>query len=740
MLHLLRFQEPAADASRVGAQDTGSAASWLWDFARTPGLLETVVGVLGFCALLVVWWRIARLGERVRNRSFLRDYFLGLEQALHGDAKGAEQRLERVLQKDPENHYARRLLGSVQSELGHPEKAHAQHLLLRDAFEVQGAENDVHLARALLAAGRPEEAAKAAHDALQSRPTDLATLEFAFRACLQANDPEAASEIATRMLPRILQWTDPMKRDALRQDAASAFAAAGARRLARGDAQGANAWLRKATAAAADADSTALLAARIEAAGSSVPAVATRLVDRARNAPGAEPGAWAKALLPMLPKGRWRCARCDGPLESSLGRCPRCHAEGHAVADEPRLFLPIEAPDRLADALEANAAHVRRVCAAAVDSELGSTAHASARTAVLELGARAVPELLERARQRGEAAERAVSLLRDLGPETTPVLFAAAQELEDARILPDGGALANAVGRVVQGFDRSALPHVRALFASAQKGNRKILIDYFLGLADMREFEFVLERFPPIEVLHRIARADAPTLRRFLAAVEPNSTVCDVLLAHPSFSREVDVLLAIPLAAHPAALESLLLRRGPSSALATALLEALSDTQLAPPAKRILAAFGRDAADPLLSALGDPDCEPHVRQAIQELLAQIGAPAVDRVCANFGTQPSEFDLALRATLVRMGDAGIESLATEYAHSGLMERMTIGMWSNDSHRRSQIALALAELGTDRAIHALSTLRAQEDDEALALRLDEALHRARARRAAGGGDGA
>ena len=34
----------------------------------------------------------------------------------------------------------------------------------------------------------------------------------------------------------------------------------------------------------------------------------------------------------------------------------------------------------------------------------------------------------------------------------------------------------------MQGFDRSALPHVGSLFASARPEHRKILIDFFLGL------------------------------------------------------------------------------------------------------------------------------------------------------------------------------------------------------------------------------------------------------------------
>jgi hypothetical protein len=33
--------------------------------------------------------------------------------------------------------------------------------------------------------------------------------------------------------------------------------------------------------------------------------------------------------------------------------------------------------------------------------------------------------------------------------------------------------LTNTVGRVVQGFDRSALPYVRSLFSSAQRSQRR---------------------------------------------------------------------------------------------------------------------------------------------------------------------------------------------------------------------------------------------------------------------------
>lgn len=734
-----------ADASSFQDAAQGSAAEsswsqWLWAASQSQGVLESLVATVVVVALLIVWWRLSRLGERIRSRTFLNDYFLGIEQALQGDGEGAEARLERVLAADPENHYARMLLGNVQLLLGRPEKAHAQHLLLRDSFEVGGARNALCLGMALLAAGRPREAADAALAASDRDGPTREALEFAFRARLQSGDPVGAAELGGKLLPQG-RGGAAGDDEALRDAIAAAFAEAGAARLASGDRAAALLLLKKAAGSGRRNSQVALLEARLHAADAPPGAAAQRLLGfvpavaagdvRAARATSATVAAnraaeWTQRVAPLWPEGRWRCGACRAPLAAEAGRCPRCGAEGRAKADEPLLFQPVAAPDRLADALEANATHLRRVCRQALEADAGSVEAEAARRAVLELGARVVPELLPRASGRGDVAERAIGLLRDLGPGCAGALFAAAEELEDRRLLPDGGANANAVGRVVQSYGRQALPQIRALFSSARASSRKALIDYLLGLADMDEFQAALERFSPVEILNRVAKADEDVLQRFLQAVPKGSFVADALLVDPMFERDVDVLRAIPGARDPAALEGLLVRRGPSRALLAALLDGLDDETLQEPALRLLAAAGMQALDALVAALVDHDRSVESRRRIAGLVVKLGAASVERLCANFGSEAADSDDALRQTIVRMGDAAVDAVAEAYARPGWIERVTIGFAGKGGHRRRQLCRALRELGTVKARAALAALRANEQDQDLQLALDEALH--------------
>ncbi len=738
-------QAPAAEPSWI---------QWLWEATQTRGTLETLVAILVAMVCLIVWWRLSRLGDRIKNRSLLSDYFFGIEQALQGDLSGAEERLERVLAEDPENHYARMLLGNVYLLLKRPEKAHAQHLLLRDSFAVGGASNSLQLGMALLAAGRPREAAEAALSIGDGKTPSRDALEFAFRARLQAGDPIAAAEIASRILPLLARGENDAKlrrRESdgqLRSSIAIAFAQAGSARLTGGDRQGAAAFLQRATALGRGSSHVALLQARLDAVGQ-LPAVAaqrllgcdTEALATTQTAAGSavpeRAHNWPQRLAHLWPEGRWRCSACGTSLLTEAGPCTRCGAEDKAKADEPLLFMPVQAPDRLADALEANAAHVRRACRQALEAEADSDDFHSARRAVLELGEQAVPELLDRATGRGQAATAAIDLLRDLGPKCTPALFAAAERREERRIFPDGGATANAVGRVVQGYGREALPHMRALFASAKSGSRKVLIDYFLGLADMTEFQAILERFPPVEILNRIAKADEAVLRRFLQAIQKGSFVADVLLADPMFERDVDVFRAIPGAAHPDALEGLLARRGPSRALLAEWIEVLAEEPVDGLASRQLVAAGVLAVDVLIAALVDEDRSESVRQRMSDLVARIGPACVDRLCDSFASEPSDGDDFLRATLVRMGDPAVEAICAAYTRPGLIGLMTIGYFGRGGHRRRQLVLTLRQLGTNRCRVALASLRAHELDADMQLAMEEALHHL-GRKSAGGED--
>lgn len=732
---------PASAAPPTGIQD-GGVLGWLAEFAARPGVVETLLAAVVVGVGAVLWLRLCRIVDGVRSRALLQDYLLGVEQALAGDLAGAHARLLRVLEADPENHYARLLLGTVLARLGEPAQAHKHHLVLQRAFGVQSGENDLQLARALLACGRAAEAAEAAERVVAADAGNAAALEFLFRTRLQTGDPDGAAAIGQRLLAARATGAagGPGSDAPLRADIAAAFAAAGDLRLRRGDLAGADTALGRARQLA-ELPETHLLTARLEAARSGAAAVAQKLLaqnDAVESTLPATTGGTSAVILagsrPLLPvaalgaQGRWRCSACGAALPTAAATCPRCLAEGHAEADEPALFVAVATPGHLADAIEANAAHVKRAVRLALAAAPGPTGHA-ARLGVVQLADRAVGELLAAACSSDAAtADAAIALLQQLGPTITPALFGAADELEDGRLLPLLGApVAHVVGRVVQGFDRAALPHIETLFSSARPSSRKILIDYFLGLADPHEFRIVLERFPPLEILHRLNKIDAAVLRRFLQAVPPDHFVADVLLLEPTFYRDDEVLAAIPGARHPEALERVLVQRGPSRTLTAELLRALGDAALQPVALRVLRAFSDRVLDHLLSAFVDRDRSSEVRARLAEVLAGLGPSAVDRLCASFGPEPTSLDDELRSVLTSMGDRAVPALQAAYVRPGLMERLTVGLFGRGGNRRAQIVRALASIGSPAARSALQSLRDAESDPNLKLRLQQALHR-------------
>jgi lipopolysaccharide biosynthesis regulator YciM len=743
---------PGAEAA-PGTAD-GGWFDWLWALAGRPGFVETLLAVTVLAAAVLLWLRLARIVERVRNRAALADYLLGVEQALHGDLPGAEQRLQRVLLEDPENHYCRLLLGKVLAERGEPAEAHKHHLFLQRAFAVDSVENDHALARCLLAVGRPAEAGDAAERALRKAPDRRELQEFLFRARLAAKDHAAAASAGQKLLAMAPAGAATER---LRADIAASLTAAGFSALAAGQVGAARAHAQLAARTlpgdGAESASVRLLQARIEAAEQGTEAVARALL--ARAAPGSgdasasvpivapagaltvmapSSGALPRALAALIPASRFACTACGAPHASALRQCPRCGSADAVVPLEPALFAAVQAPDQMFDAIEANAAHVRRIVRLALDLEAPTQVGAArigmdaARAEVLELREAAVEELLAVAWQRGaEPAERAIALLRAMGPAITPSLFAASEALEKKRILPLGRSPMALVGRVVQGFDRAALPHVGELFATAKTDQRRVLIDYFLGLADLAEFEIVLERFPPLEILHRLNKADADVLQRFLQAVPKGHFVAEGLLLDPAFYREEEVLQAIRGAQHPDALEQVLVRRGPTGPLERSLIRALADEALRPVARRVLLAHGEPALDHLLAAFTDQECDRAQREQLAALLPAFRALAVEPLCASFGPEASALDDEVHAVLVAMGDDAVAPLQSAYGKSGFLERWSAGLLPRHTNRRAQIVRALLGIGSAAAAAALRALRESERDANLKLRLDQALHR-------------
>src|SRR5262245_52560658 len=404
----LPMQDPANHAAPAPvpapADGGGGFFGWLYELASRPGVVETLLALFVCGIALLIWLRLLRVVEAVRSRAQLHDYLLGVEQALAGDLAGAHKRLLRVLESDPENHYARLLLGKVLAQLGEPAQAHKHHLFLQRAFGVASGENDLQLAKALLLCDRPAEAAAAAERVVAADPQNGEALEFLFRTRLQSGDHQGAAAAGRRLLALPDDRLPGDRGPQLRADVAAAVANAGSVLLRSGEVAAAEQALQQARGLSQQEPEVRLLAARVDAARRGVTAVAQQLL----AAPPAETtmlpatsgpapaalalvGAQWQPLAPFVPPGRWRCSLCGAGLTAANARCGRCAAQGRAEVDEPNLFVAVEAPAHLADAIEANQAHVRRTVRAALTAPAGEQG-SPLRHAVAQLGDKAVGE------------------------------------------------------------------------------------------------------------------------------------------------------------------------------------------------------------------------------------------------------------------------------------------------------------------------------------------------------------
>lgn len=710
-----------------------------------PGVVEFLLALAVVAAVWTFWWRMAVLVRGARSRQVLADYLLGVEQAMHGDLDGAFARLSSVVQTDPENHYARLLLGKVLAERGEPEQAHQQHLCLKNAFGLDTAANELMLAQSLLAAGLPREAAEAAERALRLDERSATGWDFVYRARLQAGDFDAAAVAGKRLLALL----DDDRKHALRSDLARTFAQAGQSQLLRGERMVAKGLLQQAQGLDGAVDAVPLLAARLDASERGVPAAVQALLAAPAAAPSESPAqlpasgpargvlvvasrAARAAALPMAPlhglapASRWTCRACGVPLPGDVTECPRCRARAPSSLHEPMLVAELRSPTCTMDAIEVNDAHVQRLVQTLVGDD--ASAREPARAELLELRERAVPTLLRAAWQLGgNAQELAIGTLQAMGPQIAPALFAASDELTEGRLLPLGSrSPAHLVGRVVQGFDRTALPHVEPLFSSAKPEHRKILIDFFLGLADLEQFQLVLERFPPVEILHRLNKADAPVLRRFLQVVPKGHFLAESLLLEPTFDRDAELLAAVPGSKQPEVLIAVLLRRGVSRTLLKVLLRGLAEPALADVAERVLGELGSGVIEHALAAWADAERGDDERLRLARVLVRHGQKAAEQIVDEFGPEPSAADDALRALLAQIGDAAVPGLEAAYAHSGWLEKVSIGLISRHTNRRVQIVLSLRAIGSGAAFAALRRLADGERDANLRLRLQQALH--------------
>jgi tetratricopeptide (TPR) repeat protein len=728
------FQFIAAEAQETTGA-TGSFWQWLYEIGSKPGVIETLLALLIIGIGALVWWRLTGLVQNARAREALSDYLLGVEQALQGDLKGAEKRLGRVLQKDPENHYARLLLGKVLGELGQAEQAHQQHLYLQRAFAVESGENDLMLAQSLLGAGMPVEAADVAEQALKRMPQHVAGWNFVYRARLQNGDHEAAARAGKKLLTLL---RDGAERSKLRADLARTIAEVGTLRWLKGDRRQALQLAKEAQGLDEGGQRLPLLSARLDAQESGLQETARLLSapssDRAMTVADSANAAFSSAevvagTLPMatfaglLESARWACKACEGPLDREVAQCPRCGAPSPASLLEPHLVASIDSPTEAMDSIDVNDAYVDRLVH---DVAAGN---GDAHGELIDLGERAVEQVLRAAwKGSGRGQEEAVTILRRMGPKIAPSLFAACESLSQQRLLSVGEGPAAIVGRIVQGFDAEAMPHMEPLFRSSRPEHRRILIDYFLGLGDVTAFQSVLERFPPMEILHRFNHAEPEVLQRFLCALPRGHYVAESLLLEPTFYRDEALLAAVPKADDPEVLVAVMLARGPTRALTTGLIDGVADDELAATAQRVLGELGESVVEHVLAAYANPDCHASARDRLARVLVRGGSHSASHMAESFGPEPTMLDDELRKLLVIIGDPAVASMLTAYERSGWLEIVSGGLIRRWNNRRVQIISVLGELRTKQALKALKTLLKREKDDNLRLQLSRALHSA------------
>jgi hypothetical protein len=724
-------------------------SSW-WEgwsaLAAEPALVEFLLIAACVGVLLLINVRVQRLVREARDRAAVKDYLLGVEQALAGDPTGARQRLERVLAEDPENHHARLVYGEVLAELGQLAEAHRQHLFLQKAFKVESVRNDLGLARNLLGVGQAAEAVELARRAAIASPDDRAVLDVLFEAELAAGFPEAAARTAAA-LARVL---DPAAQRRVRARAASALSLAGSVQLASGDVERARVLCADAAALDAQAFDVRQLEARLQLAegGEDV----RRLLAEARAAGTALPAPAAPAMhaLALRAAGngdswtalavapRYRCRACGCPQETAAALCSHCGAAGRVEAVEPRLFDPLGSPSLVMDEVDANRAHVRRQLEAAVRGD------PEAATDLLEIGTPAVEPLLAAAVRSREASDAVVALLRRMGPSILPALFDAYQKLKEMRLrnlahLLHSGAGVGVMGHVVQGFGREALPYFEKLLDTTDRDLRKILVDFYIGLGDQQEFRRVLEHFAPLEVIHRLNAAEPTALRALLRTAEPGGFLAEGLLLEPVFQRQDEIVRAIAEADQPDVLVTVLQKRGYDPHLSEVLVGHLADPVLGAPAGRILDSYGMAALDHLLSAFADLDRDEAIRGELKRRISAMGARVVSSVARLFGPSPSSIDDDAIDLLVQIGSGAAEPLVESYTKTSLVERLGGSLFGRYTHRRVMIIRALGGVG---GWSSLERLRHAETDPNLKLRLAQALQARRPQpltdgnRAAGG----
>lgn len=701
--------------------------SWLAALAAEPALVVLLLaGIVCFVAAVVLL-RLRRAVREARARGALADWVLGAEDAMSLALVSAKERLLRVVEQDAENHGARTLLAETLLALDEPAAAHEHYLTLRQAFGVDNKRVGWGIVRALVATGRPADAAERL-GAMPRAGEAHETLRERLAVELAAGLPDEAVRTADLLLAR---RPDAEESPEVRLAAATAYDTLRRVRGKMGDATGAESARRDALVALESLEGAAAgVRRRILALPAAKPAVDTGTAVTIFGAAtalsvtdaGARGGHGLLAQLASdVAEAPWVCSTCGVAMSRARPRCPYCASKVAPTLREPLLHGVLGSAAAVSDEVEETEAHVQRL----LDRTLASDD--AARVELVESGARGVPPTFWRALTDAAARDRLVSVLAEMGGGVLDALLDAYERAKANPTLPVvvRGSAAEIVGRVVRTFGRAELPAFQRRLDTEDRDLRKIVVDFYLGLDDVEELAAVLDRYPPVEVIHRLNATPADRLQLWLQHVPHEGFVAEVLLVNPMFLRDEDMLLAAARASSPDALLKVLARRGSSHDLATFAVNHLDDEVASEVAQTLLRSYELAGANALLAGYLDLDRSGTARALARGLLAALGPVIVPDVCQCLGASPSRLDDEIVALLLALGSEAVSGLHEAYAKRNVLERVGGRLVRRYNHPRNTIVKVLARIGSGGARTALLGLRADETDPNLKLRLDQAL---------------
>ncbi|MCA8971455.1 MAG: hypothetical protein KDC95_16810 [Planctomycetes bacterium] len=732
----------------------------MFDTLADPKTLQLLLVVAIVVALLIALWSLRRGLRRIEGRKRIVQYLDGVAALWSGDPEVAVKLLSDVVDADPANVGARIAYGEALERLGRHAEAHEQHVEANESFGVEGPGIELAIVRDLHAAGAEADALERVQSALARHPRDARLLRLAFEIQSEAGQYDAALDTGRRLLQRSAG-------DGLEKALAAVAVQGGLHALGRHDQDRATKFFRDALAFDRDnVDATralslmhgdaraALLPGRLDGdSGEHVRAlplhegehnaVATVAIDQTGHAAPAVPRRTLAAILAFFPDAV--CAKCGASRDSDVTVCPSCGRSSRRVHADDGIDEELLDVRLALDEIEQNERWFQRLAERLVSGDN------SVHTTLARGGTRALTALLRLAQQTQANPDLETTLVAIGRERPQALLDVRAAALGDSKRMLEGSRtfLERASGiQSRRSVDDVLAPVFRALGAPAReaitdvlgqasaiadRGLRGLIIDYFVGLADLEAFDDLGRRFAPVEIVRRLNLIpDDSLVALFEQLPAGRSFLRDAILADPALDRPRALVRASLSAGNRDSRnivrwKELFAARGPGQRVLGFLVDALRSLETCATGEALLEHFRHEALERLVAAFADPEAdvsrlEPHAR-----LLRAAGTESADALVRCFSSAPSEADERVIALLAELGKPATAKLEAVYRGKvGWLGALGAKRFLA-KHPRACIARAIASTKGRGAEKALERLAAWESEPDLVSTIREFLRR-------------